>query len=245
MDMLIFRRMLKNARHALPPARSRWEQLVMNKSDNRICGLDIFAGINALFFLWMCHAVYFDRFVHYRGREYLWEFFVYALIILVLIAVTWKTMRNLQVPAWILVLVQASIVLHFVGGLAVWHEARLYDKIIFNIRYDKYIHFYNSFVCAVVLYFFCFRNSQTNRWLTSFELIFLVLGIGAFVEIVEYLVTLTIAKNGVGGYDNNMQDMIANFLGSSCCVLVTLGVERIKSSARVKGVLPEKEWMRQ
>lgn len=156
-------------------------------------------------------------------------------------------MRNCQVPAWILVLVQAGIVLHFAGGLAVWHETRLYDKIIFQVRYDKYVHFFNSFVCAVVLNFFCFRNRPINRWLKSFELVFLVLGIGAFVEIIEYLVTLTVAKNGVGGYDNNMLDMIANFLGSLCCVLVTRGAERIKSNARLRGIRPKEdpkeEWL--
>jgi hypothetical protein len=46
-----------------------------------------------------------------------------------------------------------------------------------------------------------------------------VLGLGTLVEIVEYLVTLTVSVNGVGGYDNNMQDLISNLIGVSLLVV--------------------------
>ena len=39
-------------------------------------------------------------------------------------------------------------------------------------------------------------------------------------EIVEYGVVLTVPNNGVGGYDNNMQDLIANFCGSISFLLL-------------------------
>ena len=207
----------------------------MNRSRSRISAIDIFSGINVLLFLWMCQAVYYDRFVYYRGKDHLQEFFVYALVILAVIAAAWRILRHRQIPVWILVMVQAGIVMHFAGGLAVWHESRLYDKVIFNIRYDKYVHFVNSFICGWLLYVFYFKSLSLARWLVELQQIIGVLGLGAVVEIIEYLVTLTVVHNGVGGYDNNMQDMIANLSGSVCCVLVI----RLRDKMAVKNPLTD------
>jgi hypothetical protein len=44
--------------------------------------------------------------------------------------------------------------------------------------------------------------------------VFSVLGVGAIIEIAEYIVTLTVEHNGVGSYNNNMLDLIANLFGS-------------------------------
>jgi hypothetical protein len=192
----------------------------MNRPRHRISAVDVFSGVNVLLFLWMCQAVYYDRFVYYRGKDHLLEFFVYALVILGVIAAAWKIVRSRQIPVWLLVMVQAGIVMHFAGGLAFWHQTRLYDQMIFNIRYDKYVHFINAFTCGWVLYVLYFKSLSLTRWLKELQQIIGVLGLGAVVEIVEYLVTLTIIHHGVGGYDNNMQDMIANFAGSVFCVFV-------------------------
>jgi len=178
-------------------------------------------------FLWICQTVYYDRFVHYRGKDHLQEFFVYALVILAVITVAWRILRRRQIPVWMLVMVQVGIVMHFAGGLAVWHESRLYDKVILNIRYDKYVHFVNSFICGCFLYIFYFKSLSLARWIVELQQIIGVLGLGTVVEIIEYLVTLTVVHNGVGGYDNNMQDIIANLSGSVFCVLVIRLRDRI------------------
>jgi hypothetical protein len=49
--------------------------------------------------------------------------------------------------------------------------------------------------------------------LTRFLTLLVVLGLGSLIEISEYTVTLTIPNNGVGGYDDNMRDLIANGCG--------------------------------
>lgn len=206
----------------------------MTKPRRRILAIDIFSGINVLLFIWMCKEVYYDRFIHYRGIDHLQEFFVYALIILIAIATAWKMLRHCHIPAWLLVMVQIGIVIHFAGGLAIWHESRLYDKVILHIRYDKYVHFVNSFICGWTLYIFYLKSLSQPRWLLELQLVVGVLGLGAVVEIIEYLVTLTAIHNGVGGYDNNMQDMIANLLGSVFCILAI----RLKDKVAVKKALP-------
>lgn len=106
---------------------------------------------------------------------------------------------------------------------------------IFNIRYDKYVHFVNSFICGWVLYSLYFKPLSLARWLKELQQIIGVIGIGAVVEIIEYLVTLTVVHNGVGGYDNNMQDMIANLSGSVFCILVI----RLRDKMAVKNPLTD------
>lgn len=43
---------------------------------------------------------------------------MYALVILVVIAASWRILRLRQIPVWILIMVQAGIAVHFAGGLA-------------------------------------------------------------------------------------------------------------------------------
>lgn len=59
------------------------------------------------------------------------------------------------------------------------------------------------------------------------------------VEIVEYLVTLTVVNNGVGGYDNNTQDMIANLAGSICCVVVLRIRDMVRDKMNVNSPLAD------
>ena len=55
---------------------------------------------------------------------------------------------------------------------------------------------------------------------SGLAVLLVVLGLGAVVEIVEYLVMLTVPNAGVGGYDNNMQDLIGNLLGGTLFVVL-------------------------
>ena len=59
-----------------------------------------------------------------------------------------------------------------------------------------------------------------SAWIHALAVVLVVLGLGAVVEIVEYLVVLTVPEHGVGGYDNNMQDLIANALGASLAMVL-------------------------
>lgn len=192
----------------------------MSKPQFKITNVDLFALINTLFFLWMCYAAYFDRFIHYRGGNYWWEFFIYAAVILAVILAAWQVTRHIPIPAWLLISVQIGIIMHFAGGLAILHEKRLYDKIIFNIRYDKYVHVVNSFLGGVLFYKLYFKKVNPMGWIQDLHLIVMLLGIGTVVEIIEYLVTLTVTTNGVGDYDNNMQDLISNFIGAAISISI-------------------------
>lgn len=176
--------------------------------------IDVFAAINLLLFLMMCVFRYYARFIHYRGVEHIQEFFIYAAVIICSIVVLWWIFRHYTFDTMILVLLQLGIVMHFSGAFVQIEGGRLYDAHLLGIQYDKYVHFVNAFSATLLVSrLFQIQHIALTR-VNSVFLMMVVLGMGAIVEIVEYVVVLTVPNAGVGGYDNNMQDLIANFCGA-------------------------------
>lgn len=179
---------------------------------------DIFAFINAGLFGFMCATVYYARFVTYRGVGNLHEFFFYAAAILAAIGLGAFFLRRLYWPTWLLILLQAGILAHFAGAFLPIDGGRLYDAIIFGVRYDKYVHAFNALAGAALV---AHLLSRANASLPARPTVILltVLGGGAVVEILEYLVSITVPHSGVGDYDNNMQDLISNLVGAAAYVI--------------------------
>ena len=191
-------------------------------SQTAVKKIDLFVGTNVLLFLGLCVFRYYARFVEYRGAEHIEEFFVYAGAILAAIFVLWRVFRRYSFDTTILVLMQIGILMHFSGAFVLTEEGRLYDAHLAGIRYDKYVHFVNAFAGALLVsHLFRFQGIPLTR-INQVLLLFVVLGLGGLVEIVEYIVVLTVPQNGVGGYDNNMQDLIANFFGCVAFLLLLL-----------------------
>ncbi len=187
---------------------------------DRINNKDVFVLVNILLFLWMCYHVYFDYFVKYKGNSRNWEFYIYAVIIVLGILLVRWLLRSVRIPTWLLILAQISILLHFAGGMAIWQQDRLYNAVIGGIRFDKYVHFYNVFVVVWFFRMIMQDLKTTSRIVDEILIVLCALGLGAVSEIIEYLVTFAVETNGVGHYHNNMQDLIANGLGALFNVLV-------------------------
>jgi uncharacterized membrane protein YjdF len=185
----------------------------------RLTPLDVFAAVNLVLFVFMCVFTYYARFIAYRGAANVWEFFVYASAIIGTIAFLWFFFRRYGLGATLLALIQLSILIHFAGAFIRWDGHRLYDCFIAGIRYDKFVHFTNAIVAALVVRHIFVRRGMRLDGLTRLFILLVVLGLGAIVEIIEYIVCTTIPGNGVGGYDNNMQDLIANLVGTTICVV--------------------------
>lgn len=176
--------------------------------------IDVFAAVNILLFLIMCVFRYYARFIHYRGIEHIQEFFIYAAVIICGIVMLWWIFRHYPFDTMLLVLLQLGIVMHFSGAFVQIEGGRLYDAHVLGIQYDKYVHFVNAFSATLLVSrLFQIQHIALTR-VNSVFLLMVVLGMGAVVEIVEYIVVLTVPANGVGGYDNNMQDLIGNFCGA-------------------------------
>lgn len=185
----------------------------------RLINLDIFVLINLGLLLMMIIFVYYERFEHYRGPGNVYEFLIYATLLIAIILALWIWFRKLAFSNTILLLLQIGILAHFAGAYVPMNGGRLYDAVFFGIGYDKYVHFYNAFVVAATINQIFARLQVHIPMVYGLVLLLIVLGLGAIVEIVEYLVVLTIPDNGVGDYHNNLRDMIANLVGGSTFVL--------------------------
>ena len=199
-----------------------------------IAPLDIFVLLNVCLFLLLCVFAYFAQFVDYsrsllrllHPREYL----IYASGILTIIFLLWWWFRRYRFEVWLLLLLQIGILMHFTGAFVNADGKRIYELYFLGLRYDKYVHFYNAFVVSMLVWKLFHLDRAATTLLSSLSVVLSVLGLGAVVEIVEYGIAKTLAVNGVGDYDNNMQDLIANFIGSSLSTcLLYLRSKRTKS----------------
>lgn len=179
----------------------------------RVTAPDVFVGVNAAFFAFMCATVYRARFVAYFGEDRLEEFFLYAILIICAIAGLWGQFRKIPLSPAVLIMVEIGILIHFTGGLVFIDGKRLYDHYFLGMRYDKYVHLVNAFAVVLLVQNLFILSKLKLRHLRDFIVLFVVLGLGAMVEMFEYIVTRHLPQNGVGGYDNNMQDLIANVVG--------------------------------
>ena len=188
---------------------------------SKLKNFDLFVLLNLVLFIFMCIFAYYDRFISYRGSENIFEFFIYAVLTIIAILIAWYHLRKYAVSSWTLALVQIGILMHFSGGLGLVGESRLYNHYFFSIRYDKYVHLVNSFLAALVVKQLFLKLGLQLKKIENLIIILCVLGFGSIFEIVEYIVTKTVPNSGVGGYDNNMQDLIANFTGGLSYVVLS------------------------
>lgn len=185
----------------------------------QLLNIDVFVLINLGVLLLMIVFVYFERFEYYRGPGNAHEFLLYAVLLFALIGALWLRLRKLVFSNTILVLLQIGIFAHFAGAYIPIDGQRLYDAVFFGMGYDKYVHFFNAFaVAALINQIFQRLEARIPIW-PGLIILLLVLGLGAIVEIVEYIVVLTIPDHGVGDYHDNMRDMIANLAGGATFVL--------------------------
>jgi len=194
--------------------------------------LDGFAALNVALFLLLSTFRYHDRFVHYFGSARVHEFFIYAGVLILGIAWLWWTFRRYTISTAVLFWLQVGIVMHFMGAFVLIGEGRLYDQHFLGMRYDKYVHFVNAMAATALVIRLLRLRMHAPKPLGAFYMlaaVLIVLGLGAVIEMVEYLVVLTVPGNGVGGYDNNMQDLLANGVGSTLCALLHNRFEQTSS----------------
>lgn len=206
----------------------------------KLTKIDVFAAVNSLLFILMCIFVYYDRFITYRGKANIYEFFFYAAVIFSFILFVWRYFRHAEVSARILALIEFGILIHFAGAFVHYDGARLYDHRFLGLRFDKYVHFINASIASiVVLYVFKRLNHVLNNFML-FVAMLMVMGLGAFTEIIEFTAVYTIKNTGVGLYFNNMSDLAANFVGSLLTV-VMVRVYQIRFPEVIEdAIVPEK-----
>jgi len=143
------------------------------------------------------------------------EFALYAAILLIPILAFWRVLRRYEYPVWLMVLLQVAMLAHFSGGLLYVDGVWLYAHDVAGlVRYDKLVHFVNTGIAAVfVMHLFRMTGLRLGNF-EGFVVVMTAAGLGTLVEILEYVAVETLPRTGVGGYANNLQDLIANLLGA-------------------------------
>lgn len=181
--------------------------------------LDLFALPNLVLLAAVTGVVSWPRFVHYRGAANVGEFIVYLVLTAAGIGLAWTALRHLRPPLPLLCLFQLAFLLAVAGMAVPVGDGRLYDMVVAGVRFDKVVHFVWAFAGALAVAAVIDHYGRVPPWLRAGMAVLAVLGLGAAWELVEYLVVRSIPEAGVGGYDNNMQDLIAN----ACGGLASLG----------------------
>jgi len=177
--------------------------------------LDTFFSANLAlsFTVWLRanRAVYFSLVADGRALE----FFFFTGALLVAIGALWISVRCYTMPWPILMVVEATLLMHFAGGWIHFGGLRLYGHVIAGIRFDKFVHLLASFAVASVLMEFvrivgmkCCRFVRILAALGAF-------GFGAGVEVYEYLVTRTMPTLTTARFEDSLRDLLADVAGAT------------------------------
>lgn len=116
--------------------------------------------------------------------------------------------------------------LHLAGGNLELKGLKLYQTAWLMIPYDKIVHVFGAFVITLIAYNFIHESlvakDKKKSLLVGFIVLMIGVGLGAFVEMVEFLATVLFQSTIVGDYFNNAADLVANFSGALIAVIFSV-----------------------
>jgi uncharacterized membrane protein YjdF len=176
-------------------------------------------------------VIYTAAFAVYFVRDFNIEFIGYVGLIILIFTLLYGTLDRTRIPASIIGGISLWGLLHMMGGSLQTKDGVLYDWKIFPffdgggefyiLKFDQLVHGYLYAVVAL-LFLHLLRNyfgDRHSQFLVGFIAIMSSLGVGALNEIIEFIAVLTVPDNGVGGYYNNVLDIVFNFTGALIAVL--------------------------
>lgn len=169
------------------------------------------------------------------------EFVIYVGVIVAAFALLFGTLHITKFPSYILWAISIWGLLHILGGSVptsdgVLFAYRIYPFVDFGgefyiLKYDQIVHAYLYGVMTIV-FLHVLRNTLKAvgpRWLIVLTAVMASMGISAMNEIMEFIIAITLERNGVGGYENAMLDLVFNFTGGVVAVVAYLLVRKLKS----------------
>lgn len=107
----------------------------------------------------------------------------------------------------------------YINGVRLFHIRFINDL----IKFDNIVHFLVIFVVTFAAYDiikpYLRRRLKKSLWL-FLMLILVAMGVGAFIEVFEFVGVLLLPSNDVGDYFNNALDLVFNLIGSIAACLV-------------------------
>jgi putative membrane protein len=182
--------------------------------------------------LWIFNATYLFWGGAYFLQDLNFEFVIYVAVIFVIIGGVLLTAHKSEFPLWQLWLLSIWGLMHVLGGAVVIDGGVLFGYRIYPfldlggdfyvLKYDQVVHMYLYGVVAAMTYRLLRAKLaiRNNSMLVSLFAILTSVGISALNEIMEFLIAVTIERNGVGGYENAMLDLIFNLSGAIVAVVL-------------------------
>jgi len=174
-----------------------------------------------------------------------YEFVIYTLVIVFFLGLIAATQRRVQFSPFILWGLTLWGFLHMAGGHVPVGAGRLYDVILLPIaaqhsvlRYDQFVHALGFGVATLVCYHLLRPqlNGRAAGWPRVSVLVVLMgMGLGAFNEVLELVVTLIVPESGVGGYMNTAFDLAFNMVGAVLAV-VWINLQRCRQGGELPTV---------
>ncbi len=179
----------------------------------------------------------------YFLRDFNLEFVIYVAVIVVIFSGVFTTLRATQFPVWMLWLLSIWGLMHVAGGAVQTVDGVLFAYKIYPfmdyggdfyiLKYDQVVHGYLYALVALMSYHTLRVPLQIkgHTMLVALAACMISVGISGLNEIMEFLIAVTMERNGVGGYENAMLDLIFNFSGAALAVIGYVVIEKLKSVA--------------
>ncbi len=162
----------------------------------------------------------------YFLRDLNFEFVIYVGVIIAVFALLFGTLRKTHFPTYILWLISIWGLLHILGGSVQTPDGVLFAYRIFPfidlggdfyiLKYDQLVHMYLYGVMSLVFLHLIRSTLRASgpAWIIFLIAIMASMGVSALNEIMEFFIAVTLERNGVGGYENAMLDLVFNFAGA-------------------------------
>ncbi len=175
----------------------------------------------------------------YFARDLNLEFVIYVAVIVAIFTGVFATLKYTQFPVWMLWLLSVWGLMHVAGGAVQTPDGVLFAYKIYPfldlggdfyvLKYDQVVHAYLYGLVALMSYH-ALRvplGVTGHTFLVALAATMISLGISGLNEIMEFLIAVTVERNGVGGYENAMIDLIFNFSGAVVAVIGYLTLKKL------------------
>lgn len=166
------------------------------------------------------------------------EFVIYIGVIVLAFLLLFGTLKVTKLPTYLLWLISFWGLLHVLGGAVqtpdgVLFAYRIYPFLdrggdFYVLKYDQVVHAYLYGVMSLVfLHLLRTFRAAGPVWIIALIAVMASMGVSAMNEVMEFLISITLERNGVGGYENAMLDLIFNFAGAMLAPTLLLVVRKI------------------
>lgn len=168
----------------------------------------------------------------YFLQDFNHEFVIYVVVIVGILAAVFATLSTTRFPKWMLWMLSIWGLMHVLGGAVETRDGVLFAYKIYPfldaggefyiLKYDQVVHAYLYGLVAVMSYHVLrVPLAISNRtFLVALTAILVSAGISSLNEIMEFFIAISLERNGVGGYENAMLDLIFNVSGAVIAVIV-------------------------